>query len=77
MKRKSLGNYYGYPECCIKDFKKIQRPNKLQIKISNKSGFIPCMMCCQLIINDEIKIKHLIQNRKCKIPFPNGIRMWK
>jgi len=68
-----IGNYYGYPKCCIKDFEKIlQRPNNLQCKISKHSGFIPCMICCQLIIKDKIKIEDLIQNRICKIPFPNG-----
>ena len=71
--RRDIGEYYGYPKCCIEGFEKnkLKRPSKLQSKIAKSQGFIPCMSCCKLIIEDEIKIENLIKNRECELPFPN------
>ena len=67
------GKYYGYPRCCIKSFEKHWGPPKpVQSKIANRRGFIPCMACCKLIIDDKIKIEDLIKNRECELSFPNG-----
>ena len=71
--RRDIGEYYGYPKCCIEEFEKnkLKRPSKLQSKISKFQGFIPCISCCKLIMEDKIKIYNLIQNRECELPFPN------
>ena len=70
------GKYYGYPRCCIKAFEKQSAifgpPKQLQCKVANRKGFIPCMACCKLIIDDKIKIEDLIKNRECELSFPNG-----
>jgi hypothetical protein len=71
-----VGSYYGYPKCCIDEFiftrikMKIQVPEKL-IKISNGSGFIPCLRCYIKIKNKNAQLKSLIKNRKCKLNFPH------
>ena len=71
--RRDIGEYYGYPKCCIDAFEKnkLKRPSKLQSKISKSQGFIPCISCCKLIMEDKIKIYNLIQNRECELPYPN------
>jgi len=71
--RRDIGEYYGYPKCCIDAFEKnkYKRPSKLQSKISKFQGFIPCISCCKLIMEDKIKIYNLIQNRECELPYPN------
>ena len=71
----TVGNYYGYPKCCIDEFiftrikMKIKIPEKL-IKISKNSGFIPCLKCCIKITNKNTQVKSLIKKRKCKLNFP-------
>ena len=69
------GIYFGYPQCCIDDFRK----NVLSgIKMStvnlkdNGTGFIPCNAHKTQIENGEITLEHLISNRYCKQSFPDG-----
>ena len=71
--RRDIGKYFGYPKCCIEEFEKNRRkrPNKLQRETSKYQGFIPCISCCKLIMEDKIKIDNLIQNRECELPYPN------
>lgn len=70
--RRDLGEYFGYPKCCIDEFEnKLHRASKLQRKISKSQGFIPCISCCKLIMEDKIKIDKLIINRECELPYPN------
>lgn len=115
--KKSIGKYYGYPDCCILEFhtshptdfiasgrtrqiktlydelqqkgeysaetypeiaeymKKLEsKQQELEIKrkASNKTGFIPCKYHSEQIVNGNLRIEELIQNRKHELPFPNG-----
>ncbi len=77
----SIGIYYGYPECCIKNFVRNilckgkyasaikKSPSRIQRRISNHCGFIPCSYCCWKILTKQIKIEDLIKNRICENPF--------
>lgn len=84
MVKKSNGIYYGYPNCCIKEFHQIlleedpiikeelKERKKLNYLVSNNSGFIPCDYHTTKIINNEIKLEDIIQNRICKSKFPKS-----
>lgn len=69
----TAGEYFGYPQCCIDDFK--SRDTALTItpeqrKVHNFVGFIPCPACTERILKGEITQAELITNRKCLTPFP-------
>jgi hypothetical protein len=69
------GRFYGYPDCCIEDFKKrlidsFIMPTNIQIKVSNNTGFIPCQNCSEKVIKENLKINNLIVNRQCSKKFP-------
>jgi len=74
------GAYYGYPSCCIKNFENnLLQPSrerneiyKLNIKVSKKTGFIPCNEHTQQILDKKIVLEDLIVMRKCCTPFPNN-----
>lgn len=72
-KYQDLGEYFGYPQCCIDHF--IEEKDTSQQKNSKKDihknyGFIPCDECCKRIRSGEIKIDDLIQNRQCEMDYP-------
>jgi len=72
-----FGKFYGYPDCCIKDFtyrfkNNFIKPTENQIKVSNKTGFIPCQLCCLKIEKKELNLEELINNRECDIKFPHA-----
>lgn len=74
---KESGKMYGYPDCCIKAFIKhtpsyLKRndptsDNRMQYEASfhkgEYSGFIPCPKHAKMILNGEISLESLIQNR--------------
>jgi hypothetical protein len=71
------GNRFGYPECCIKAF--IERninddnfipPNRIQRRIANGKGFIPCSYCCWKVLSGQCKLEDLIKNRRERKNFP-------
>jgi hypothetical protein len=72
------GKRFGYPECCIKAF--VERndfendifipPNRIQIRVSNKTGFIPCSYCCWKVLTKQCKLEELIIDRKSRNQFP-------
>ena len=72
------GKYWGYPVCCIKYFTKAKGFSKsdetiseLSKRASGNTGFYPCEIHSQHIVDKFIKIEDLIkQNRKDKSKFP-------
>ena len=72
------GKYWGYPVCCIKYFIKSKGYLKsdetileLSKRASANTGFYPCEIHSQHIVDKFIKIEDLIkQNRKDKNKFP-------
>lgn len=73
MNRQQYGNYFGYPECCVKSFIEKEKKSKSQLIIKKMgTGFVPCNKHAIDIINKKIKISELICNRKCEKPFPIG-----
>jgi hypothetical protein len=54
---KILGQYFGYPECCINDFmKRNEVEPSIPLDISNDtrftgSGYIPCRFCYNSMVN--------------------------
>ena len=72
------GKYWGYPVCCIKYFIKSKGFSKfdetipeLSKRASGNTGFYPCEIHSQHIVDKFIKIEDLIkQNRKDKNKFP-------
>lgn len=72
-KLRSYGNYFGYPKCCINDFVKMviedKTPGRIQEKVGEYTGFIPCSYCSWRILTKNVKLDDLIQNRTCNEPF--------
>lgn len=76
-----VGEYFGYPKCCINQF--ILRMNtfnngeKLTNPITEHEklhgiGMVTCEHHSQLLIDNKIKIEDVILNsRKAEQPFPN------
>lgn len=71
------GNRFGYPQCCIDAFvhrniddDNVILPNRIQIRVANKKGFIPCSYCCWKVLSGQCKLEDLITNRKERKPFP-------
>lgn len=67
----TLGNYFGYPECCINAFvADLQSGNSPAARKLDNSGFIPCAECRQKIISNQAAISDLIVNRRSPLEFP-------
>jgi hypothetical protein len=80
--KKKLGEYYGYPKCCVNHFvdnilygkKSILEYQKKYVnnyEVSKHTGFIPCTRHTNLILKNKMCLEDLIRNRKCKKKFPN------
>ena len=67
-----IGRYYGFPECCIESFMQTMGAlgNPLGAEAGNGTGFIPCPKHAQQVIDGDIKLEDLINNRECETPFP-------
>lgn len=67
-----MGNFFGYPKCCIKFFiKRFEGFRELTVKqeeVHGNRGFIPCQKCAEKITKDTIE--KLIKKRVCSEPFP-------
>jgi hypothetical protein len=73
----NLGVYFGYPPCCIhwfimnrSDSENLTPLTKQQEAVHGNEGFIPCPECASKVTAKTIST--LIQNRKCKIPYPGN-----
>ena len=70
-----LGVYYGYPECCRYYFYHIRMKgigftlSQSQNKFTG-NGFIPCPNCADYLVENNLKIVSLINNRLCPHSFP-------
>lgn len=71
-----LGKYFGYPSCCIASYEEIQSnggrksPEQAYIAATSGGGFIPCEAHAKQVIEEEITLHSLINNRVCPLPFP-------
>lgn len=72
-KLRFYGNYFGYPKCCINQFVKMvlaeKTPTRLQRKVCESTGYVPCSYCSWRILTKQVVLDELVQNRRCKIPF--------
>ena len=74
--KSKVGEYYGYPKCCIDQFVEnmySDRRNNIHNQMSykaSKGGFVPCIEHAEQILCREINIADLIVNRQCKTKFP-------
>lgn len=72
-----VGVYFGYPECCIKAYDKVlasggrRTPEQANPKVHKGTGFIPCPNHAKQILEGEITLESLINDRRCALPFPN------
>lgn len=71
------GKRFGYPECCIRAFidrniddDNIILPNRIQRRVSNGKGFIPCSYCSWKVLSRQCKLEDLIKDRKERRQFP-------
>lgn len=71
------GKRFGFPECCIEAFVErnidddnIILPSRIQKRIGNKTGFIPCSYCCWKVLSGKCKLEDLIKDRKERKSFP-------
>jgi len=78
-KWRQIGKRLGYPECCIEAFVKRNEldddtfipPSRIQKRVGNGSGFIPCSYCSWKILSKQCELSDLIKNRKERSKFPN------
>jgi hypothetical protein len=73
------GKRFGYPECCIEAFlirneddDNIIPPNRVQKRVGNGTGFIPCSYCSWKVISGKCKLEDLLKNRKERVKFPQS-----
>lgn len=79
-----VGEFYGYPTCCIEAFTGldgypvffIDRSEgvKKAVHTMFNHGFIPCEKCAALINEGKATLGSLITNRICTHPFPSECR---
>ena len=75
------GKFYGFPTCCIQEFKEYfeeakERTNEQRQACSN--GFVPCHEHSLQILSGTVKIEDLIlPTRKCPKPYKPESRMAK
>ncbi len=79
--KESFGVYFGYPECCIREFHavlfekdplrkaELRQGRALNHAVSNRSGFVPCDYHTGLVASGMIRLEELIKGRICKKPF--------
>jgi hypothetical protein len=75
---KVSGIFYGYPQCCIEAFCRldhIKEESKTGSKalaslMGKNTGFIPCRQCAEKISTGELKLQDLISGRKSPTAFP-------
>jgi hypothetical protein len=73
----ALGKYFGFPPCCVQWFldarvygtKPWDLTDDQEEAIDNK-GFIPCPSCATKVVESDMELKDLIQDRICKDPYP-------
>jgi hypothetical protein len=77
--KRKLGEYYGYPDCCIEAFigrkhdkRRVRDICPRSCKAARRTGFIPCDKHAEEILRGSIRIEDLIVDRKCETRFPNG-----
>jgi len=70
-----LGEYFGYPPCCIADFieyvlvyQKGQAPIRGQRKLTG-TGYVPCPKCNEKSVAELLS--YIAANRQHPKPFPN------
>lgn len=66
----SWGRYFGYPDCCIRDFESRSRAPKEPRKLHG-TGYIPCPTCNMK--SEEELIQAIDTKRQHDKPFPNDI----
>jgi hypothetical protein len=77
QKWKQYGKRFGYPQCCINAFvnrcknNQYIEPTRIQMRIGNHTGFIPCSYCCWKVLTNQCKLEDLIENRRERNIFPN------
>jgi hypothetical protein len=74
---KVSGLFYGYPQCCIEAFCRLDHireesatGDSLCAQVGNSTGFVPCRTCAEKIRDGQTTLKELVQERKCPRPFP-------
>lgn len=67
----SVGEYYGYPKCCIDYFVKTIQIGQLRDEVSEHTGFLPCLDHAKMIKDGTIRLQDLIlPTRQCPHQFP-------
>lgn len=68
-----LGVHFGYPMCCIREFLDNHEAEfAIRERASAYTGFIPCVAHARQIVRKEITLESLIQDRRERVPFPDG-----
>lgn len=74
LKHRMLGEYFGYPKCCIDSFcdESKERTAYQKAVKSLGYGFVPCEDCARLVVEGRVEVQDLIQNRICISEFPHA-----
>lgn len=73
-KRHGWGAYYGYPECCVREFRAslgLLFADPLRSEMT-EGGFVPCSEHAMKLLLGAVKRKNLIRDRRCPHPFPRS-----
>jgi hypothetical protein len=66
-----FGRYYGFPDCCIKEFIERDWSVGLPDRQLDGTGYIPCKKCNERYSAEGL-ISRIKLKRICPIPFPNN-----
>lgn len=74
LRHRMLGEYFGYPKCCIESFcDESKERTAYQKAVANlKYGFVPCDDCARKVVEGRVEVQDLIQNRICNTEFPHA-----
>lgn len=72
LRHRMLGEYFGYPKCCIESFCDESKERTIHQKavVSLGYGFVPCDSCAKKAVEGRVEVQDLIQNRICISEFP-------
>ena len=78
-KAKSIGEHFGFPECCINGFinKEYELNSSLYKELMSKTaidgtGYMPCVKHLKLLADKVITMDEVLNKRICKYSFPNA-----
>lgn len=76
LRWKALGEYFGFPECCIKEFLETacqSTKDRYPEGPWSGTGFLPCLQCSEKALEFKSFVRdYITPHRVCPTPFPRN-----